>query len=367
MSLVKGIHHMTVCVSGAQEDIDFQTQIFGQRMTKQTRPSDGRYAHYHLYYANANAEPGSVYTTFPYKRVQGRPGSGQIQSTAYTVPKGSLKFWKEHLDHHNRNNGEIQERFGQSFIRFSHPSGIQLEVLEDNADKRTGWTTDKVTSDVTTRGFHGPVLSVREIPETERFFVDALGFKKTGVDGAYHRFEVGDGGAARTVTLVHKPDRPAGSWIFGAGTAHHLALEVENDEKLAEQKGIYDELGYTDCSEIKDRMYFHSVYCRCPGGILVECAATVPNGFAVDEPADQLGTSLLLPPWFESRRAEIVAMLEPIAVPEGNLPPGARKIPVTTPKPAAASTSPAEQPAGSSMASRRTSAVFIGGDKPGKN
>ena len=104
-----------------------------------------------------------------------------------------------------------------------------------------------------------------------------------------------------------------------------MALEVENDEKLAEQKGIYEELGYTDASEIKDRMYFHSVYCRCPGGILVECAATVPAGFAVDEPADQLGQSLLLPPWFETRRAEIEAMLEPIKVPESNFPGGMKK------------------------------------------
>ena len=112
------------------------------------------------------------------------------------------------------------------------------------------------------------------------------------------------GGAARTVTLIHEPDRPAGSWTFGGGTAHHLALEVENDAKLAEQKGIYDELGYTDCSEIKDRNYFHSIYCRCPGGILVECAATAPGGFARDEDADKLGHTLLLPPWFEERRAE---------------------------------------------------------------
>jgi hypothetical protein len=29
---------------------------------------------------------------------------------------------------------------------------------------------------------------------------------------------------------------------------------------------------------------------------------------------------LLLPPWFEHRRAEIIAMLEPIVVPEANLP-----------------------------------------------
>ena len=79
---------------------------------------------------------------------------------------------------------------------------------------------------------------------------------------------------------------------------------------------MYEELGYTDCSEIKDRNYFHSIYCRCPGGILVECAATAQGGFAKDEAFNQLGTHLLLPPWFEPRRAEIEAMLDPIRIPE---------------------------------------------------
>src|ERR1700684_1135351 len=228
MSLVSGFHHVTVCASGAQEDVDFLTQVFGQRLIKQTVLFDGRYAHYHLYYSNAGAEPGSVYTTFPYKRVPGRPGSGQIQSTAYTVKKGTTKFWDEHLTHHKVKHSGVQERFGQKFIRFDHPSGLQLEVLEDSADSRKAWSVGEVTGDVATRGFHGPVLSVREIGETERFFVDALGFKKTGQEGPYHRFEIGDGGAAKTVVLVHQPDRPAGSWTFGAGTAHHMALEVEN-------------------------------------------------------------------------------------------------------------------------------------------
>lgn len=354
MSLVKGLHHITVCAGGAQEDIDFLTQVFGQRLIKQTILFDGRYAHYHLYYANADAQPGSVYTTFPYNRVKGRPGSGQIQATAYSVPKGSVKFWSEHLDRHNITHTGVQERFGQQFIRLNHPSGLQLEVIEEAADPRRGWTTNEISSEVTTRGFHGPVLSVREIQETERFFVDALAFRKTGVDGVYHRFEIGPGGAAKTVTLVHEPDRPAGSWTFGAGTAHHLALEVESDEKLAEQKGLYDELGYTDCSEIKDRLYFHSIYCRCPGGILVECAASIPAGFAIDEPADQLGTSLLLPPWFESRRAEIEAMLEPIRLPESNRrTTSAAQAKEPAPAPAA------EQPAGGVAPSRRTNAVFI--------
>ena len=113
-----------------------------------------------------------------------------------------------------------------------------------------------------------------------------------------------------------------------------------------QQKGIYDELGYTDCSEIKDRQYFHSIYCRAPGGILIECAASVPQSFAVDEPADELGTSLLLPPWFESRRQEIEAMLEPIRVPEGNLPKGHKTVAAPPPPSPKTTASTAEQAPG---------------------
>jgi glyoxalase family protein len=232
-----------------------------------------------------------------------------------------------------------------------------MEVIEDPADKRTGWTTEQISEDVSLGGFHGPVLSVREIAEQERFLVDALGFRKTGAEGPYHRFEVAEGGAARTLVLYHEPDRPAGSWGFGAGTAHHLALDIGTDEALAEQKNLYEELGYTDCSEIKDRNYFHSIYVRSPAGILTECAATAEGGFFRDEPADQLGMSLLLPPWFEHEREKIVAMLEPIVVPEANRPKtGVHAGPAAAPKPGAAASAPA-------VGSRRTDATFIGGDR----
>lgn len=362
MSLVSGIHHVTVCASGAQEDVDFMTQVFGQRLIKQTILFDGRFAHYHLYYSNANAEPGSVYTTFPYKRVPGRPGSGQIQATAYTVKKGTTKFWDEHLTRHKIKHSGIQERFGQKFIRFNHPSGLQLEVLEDSTDERKPWTVGEVNNEVATHGFHGPVLSVRETAETERFFVDALGFKKTGVDGAYIRLELDGGGANKTIVLLHEPERPSGSWGFGAGCGHHVALDAGTDEGLAEQKGIYEELGYTDCSEIKDRNYFHSIYCRCPGGILVECAATAEGGFARDEPYDALGHQLLLPPWFEERRDEIMGMLEPITIPENNFPVHMDAVHVQSATPAG---TPSAADAVGIGPSRRQ-AVFIGGDSTQK-
>ena len=35
---------------------------------------------------------------------------------------------------------------------------------------------------------------------------------------------------------------------------------------------------------------------------------------------------MLLPPWFEEKRAEIMAMLDPIVVPEGNIPKDAKKV-----------------------------------------
>ena len=85
-------------------------------------------------------------------------------------------------------NGGIQERFGQKFIRFNHPSGIQLEVLEDSADTRKNWTTKEVSGDVATRGFHGPVLSVREIAEQSAFLsmlsVSAKPAKRAPITGS---------------------------------------------------------------------------------------------------------------------------------------------------------------------------------------
>ncbi len=154
-----------------------------------------------------------------------------------------MPFWRYHLKRHKIEQSGVEERFGQSFIRLQHPAGLSYEVIEDKEDRREGWTTPEIGRGEAVHGFHGAVLSVREIAETERFFTEALGFRKTGTDGAYHRFETGTGGANKTITLLHEPDRLAGSWTFGAGTVHHIALWGADDDALAEQKGIYEELG----------------------------------------------------------------------------------------------------------------------------
>jgi glyoxalase family protein len=93
-----------------------------------------------------------------------------------------------------------------------------------------------------------------------------------------------------------------------------VAFAARNDDELTQIKANLEGLGFTDISEIKDRNYFHSIYIRMPGGVLFE-AATTDIGFTIDEPANQMGQNLMLPPWFESRRTEIVSKLEPIEVP----------------------------------------------------
>jgi hypothetical protein len=168
---------------------------------------------------------------------------------------------------------------------------------------------------------------------------------------------------AKPDKLIERPIPRHVRKIFALlGAAGLLALppvagEEKKNEKLAEPKAIYEELGYTDCSEIKDRNYFHSIYCRCPGGILVECAATAQGAFARDEEPSELGTHMLLPPWFEEKRAEIMAMLDPIRVPEGNIPKDAKKV--------AAATMTSPEPVDTSAAGvSRRKAEFVGGDKP---
>lgn len=313
---IQGLHHLTVSVGGAQEDIDFVTQVMGMRMIKQTVLFDGAASIYHLYYANADAEVGSVYTTFPFKKagVHGKKGSGQIEVSGWSVHSDSLEFWKKHLDKHQVKNTGIVERFGQKMIHFEDPSGIGLGVFGDDTDNRNAWQTDQISKDNGIRGIYGAVLRCREIEMMDTYLREVLGFTKVGQDGDYHRYHIKNGGPSRVIELLHVPDLPQGSWTFGVGLPHHMAFATANDQENAALKAYIEGFGYTDVTEIKDRNYFHSIYTRTPSGVLFEFA-TSDIGFAIDEPEDQLGHQLLLPPFFEDRRAEIVKPLEPITPP----------------------------------------------------
>ena len=97
---ILGLHHVTATVSGAQEDLDFATGALGLRLVKRTVNFDN-HGVYHLYYGNENGTPGTVWTTFPYRDrgvPVGEKGLGQITVTSFSVPAGSLDFWRNRLE-----------------------------------------------------------------------------------------------------------------------------------------------------------------------------------------------------------------------------------------------------------------------------
>ena len=269
-TLVSSIHHITLCSGSAQADVDFFTGVLGQRLVKQAVLLDGNIPVYHFYYGNADAEPGSIATSFPYRHRRGRQGSGQVSMLTYAVPRGSLRVLGGAPGAARGARGRRRRAVRRRVRSRAHPAGQAFELMEAD-DPRRPWTTCTIGADVATRGFHAAVLSVREVAEAEQFFVDALGYRKVGVDGAYHRLALPGGAPAGLIDLHHEPERAPGSWAFAEGTFHHIAFAVQDDAQLVRQKELYEELGYTDASELKDRLYFHSMYVRAPGGILVEC------------------------------------------------------------------------------------------------
>ena len=316
MSIFKGFHHLTACVSGAQEDVDFYVKLLGQSLVKKTVLLDGDQPIYHLYYGNSQGDAGTLVTSFPFSQrgVKGRRGSGQIKVINYSVPKNSLDFWRERFSA----NGVVfdqqtTERFGEKRQRFQHPCGIEFDLVASDRDARRPCVASDIPHEHAIRGVHSITLSLREVDESITFMKDALEFRHAGTAGAYHRFETNGGLPGGIVEFFHEPDRPQGSSIYGEGTIHHVAFAVDNVEQQMQLKDKLMAMGYIDTSESVNRNYFRSMYFKMPGGVIFE-AATTDIGFAIDEEPGHLGAEFQVPPWLKERKQELLGRLEPIAV-----------------------------------------------------
>jgi glyoxalase family protein len=311
--LVQGHHHITLCVEGAQEDYAFHTGLLGMRSVKKTVLFDGTTPIYHLYYGNHKGDPSTLITTFPFKQagIYGRRGSGQIKTIQLSVPKGAIGFWAKRLEKHSIKS-EKSARYGQQRLHFAHPCGIEYEFVEVEQDARPPITGKEIGADVALRGVHGIEVSVRDKDSMQEFLSRGFSYEKTGEEGPRSRYQAKNCKVGNVIEILQEPSLPQGTWTFGAGTVHHCAFKVNNLEEQTQVKAYLEGLGFTDVSDSKDRKYFHSIYFRTPGGALFEAAYSIPESFEVDEPLEQLGKEFQLPPWFEDRRAELLAKLEKI-------------------------------------------------------
>ena len=310
---IHGTHHLTFCVGGAQEDYDFHVRLLGLKSVKKTVLFDGEIPIYHLYYANGAGDASTILTAFPYRQAgwMGRRGTNQLKTLLLSVPANAIGFWADRLSAAGVENEEA-ELFGTHRLNFAHPTGIPYSLVGVDGDERTPYEGAGVSAEHAIRGAYGTTTSVREPEPMDYVLTRGMGGRKLGSDGANHQYEIGtDDGHGRIVELVEEPDLPQGTWHFGEGTIHHHAFDAGTAESQAELKDWIVGLGFTDVSDVKDRGYFFSVYCRTPGGALFEFAYSPPPGFTIDEAAVELGTHMCIPPHWENRRSEI-SQLEPI-------------------------------------------------------
>jgi glyoxalase family protein len=306
---ILGIHHITAIAGAAQRNYDFYTKVLGLRFVKKTVNFDDP-GTYHFYYGNEHGSPGTILTFFPWTYVKrGTVGTGMVTEIGYSVPDGSLDFWKNRLEEKGVKHDAVTERFGEHMLSFQDPDGLMLNlVVPSTADVRDPWVTDEVGSSVATRGFHNIVLSVRNIKGTAAVLTDIFQYRLLKQEGSYFRFGTDAIAGAAIVDILEDPHGKPG--IVAGGTNHHVAFRVMNEEVLMAFREKVTAFGLNITPKI-DRNYFFSLYFREPGGVLFEIATDNP-GFDVDEPLHELGTHLKLPPQYEPQRQQIEKILPPL-------------------------------------------------------
>lgn len=309
---ILGIHHITAIAGDPQRNIDFYTGVLGLRLVKITVNFDDPGA-YHFYYGDGQGHPGTILTFFAWPGARhGRHGNSQVTAIAFAIPKGSKQFW---LDRFAADAIEFEqpiERSGESVVSFTDPDGLKLELIEAaGADQAHTWLESIVPPEARVSGFHSATLSETGYERTADLLTKIMGFRLVGREQNRFRYEIAGGGPGKTVDLVCAPGGVDGR--VAVGTVHHIAWRTGDDSEQLEWLGTLGGLGY-NITPVMDRVYFHSIYYREPGGILFEIA-TDPPGFTVDETPERLGSGLKLPPWLESHRARIEAVLPPVKLP----------------------------------------------------
>lgn len=312
MRTIFGIHHITAIADDPQRNIDFYTSVLGLRLVKVTVNFDDP-ASYHLYYGDGHGRPGTILTFFAWPGARrGRPGNDQVTATSFSVPKNSFDFWTARLTVTGVASDRLLDRFGQPVLSFADPDGLPVELVEvSELDAAHMWEGSDVPAQFAIHGLHGATLSETGYERTSQLLTEVMGFRLLGREQNLFRYQPGHShpnGAGRVLDVVCAPAGAGGR--IAVGTVHHIAFRTPDDAQQREWLGELTQLGY-NVSPVMDRVYFHSIYYREPGGILFEIATDSP-GFAIDEPVEDLGETLQLPPWLEPLRGRIEIALPPL-------------------------------------------------------
>lgn len=306
-SPLPGIHHITAFASDVQRNTDFCTDVLGLRLVKVTVNFDDP-SLYHTYFGDWQGKPGSLITFFPIPgALPGVRGGGEAVATQYATGRGTISAWFERLKAAGVEVKEPFYRFGDQVLAFEDPDGLSLEIVEPALpDPRPDWNGGPLGPAMSLKGFHGVTFSSLRPEASLALLTEGMGFTEVTRDEERIRLQAEGGEAGGLVDLlVGSMPRMRQS----AGSVHHVAWRTPDELK---QRFWREKLTFQgiQATPVQERCYFKSIYFREPGGVLYEIATDQP-GFAMDEPLEELGTSLKLPPWLEAKRPAIVEGLAP--------------------------------------------------------
>lgn len=312
-----GIHHLTAVSADIRGNYRFYTQVLGMRLVKRSVNQDDVSA-YHLFYSDAVGTPGNDLTFFDWEMPRERRGNRSVTRTCLRMHgETSLTWWDAHLKEHGVTTSGILERDGRLMLDFEDPEGQRLSLIDDGGggDEPTPWDRSPVPAEHQIRGLGPIVMSVSTLTNTERILTNVLNMRPVREYAApehgqqqVHVYEMGSGGPHAELHVAVQPHLPMAR--LGAGGVHHVAFRVPTFEQYDAWTERLQTLGVPNSGPV-DRYYFRSLYFREPNGVLFELATDEP-GFAVDEDPATLGEKVVLPPFLESQREQIIANLKPI-------------------------------------------------------
>lgn len=307
---IVGLHHVTAIASKPQQNLDFYTEVLGLRLVKRTVNFDDP-GTYHFYFGDDTGSPGTILTFFPWPHVsRGSMGVGETSATAFSVPAGSLDYWESRLAGMGIPVEREDSRLEHKVLKFIDLDGMKLELVGQIRGPETKPArTSNVPAKHSISGFFGVTLCEAGFERTAAV-LQKMGFWQVGAEGNRYRFSSASQARGSHVDVLVQPQLMYGR--MGAGSVHHIAFRAPSDEAQLAWREELKGLGL-DITPVLDRMYFHSIYFREPGGVLFEIA-TDPPGFTTDEPAESLGESLKLPSWYEPKRQLIESVLPPVTL-----------------------------------------------------
>ncbi|MDW0113349.1 ring-cleaving dioxygenase [Sporosarcina saromensis] len=311
MYTIPGHHHISMITKDAKTNNYFYREVLGLRRVKKTVNQDDP-SMYHLFYGDQTGSAGTELSFFEIPMV-GRTyrGTNAITQIGLLVPtEESLLYWKARFEEYGVQHGDITNYVNRPALHFEDSEGLRMVLLVSNGakvDHWESWVKSNVPVEHQIQGMGSVEISVRRLDKLARTLTEMFGYvevSRTDDEAVFQSVQGEVFGEIIVKKIAGPTEKP------GRGSIHHLAIRVKNDEELAYWDKQVRSFGFASTG-IVDRFYFKSLYFRESNGILFEIATDGP-GFTIDGDIETLGEKLDLPPFLETRRAEIEEKLQPL-------------------------------------------------------